>query len=49
MLDWSIELHDDVDAWFMRLVKEDPEAADLIEQAIDMLAARGSLAGAAAG
>jgi hypothetical protein len=41
MFGWSIELHADVDAWFMRLVEEDRETADLVEQAIAMLADMG--------
>jgi hypothetical protein len=42
--DWAVELHPDVDAWFVRLV-EDPATADLVEQAIDMLAATGPTLG----
>jgi hypothetical protein len=42
---WTVELHAEVDAWFLRLAKEDPETADLIEQAVDMLAVRGPTLG----
>jgi hypothetical protein len=42
---WEIELHDSVDAWFSKLTKEEPETADLIEEAIDMLAATGPTLG----
>lgn len=42
---WTIELHAEVDAWFLRMAREDPETADLVEQAIDMLAARGPTLG----
>jgi hypothetical protein len=45
MPDWTVELHAEVDAWFMRLVEEDHETADLIEQAIDMLTERGPTLG----
>lgn len=38
---WEIELHGSVDAWFLGLTEEDPETADLIEEAIEMLATTG--------
>jgi hypothetical protein len=43
--DWVVELHSSVEAWFMQLVEEDPKTADLIEEAIDMLAATGPTLG----
>jgi hypothetical protein len=39
--DWDVVLHEDVDTWFARLCEEDPESADLIEEAIDHLAREG--------
>jgi hypothetical protein len=39
--DWDVVLHEDVDTWFARLCGEDPESADLIEEAIDHLAREG--------
>jgi hypothetical protein len=40
-----VKLHADVDAWFMKLVAEDCETADLVEHAIDMLVERGPALG----
>jgi hypothetical protein len=40
-MEWEIELHDDVDRWFVRLCKEDPVTADRVEEAIDLLAREG--------
>jgi hypothetical protein len=34
---WTVELHESVDAWFGQLMEDDPETADLVEAAIDML------------
>lgn len=45
MDEWVIELHDSVEAWFLGLAEEDPETADLVEEAIDMLAAAGPTLG----
>jgi hypothetical protein len=45
MGDWVIELHDSVEVWFLGLVEEDPETADLVEEAIEMLAATGPILG----
>ncbi|MGA6087529.1 type II toxin-antitoxin system RelE/ParE family toxin [Amycolatopsis sulphurea] len=33
-----MELHEDVEDWLLALAEEDPESADLVEAAIDMLA-----------
>ncbi|MGH3859583.1 type II toxin-antitoxin system RelE/ParE family toxin [Actinokineospora sp.] len=38
---WDVELHDEVASWFERLCELDPESADLVEQAIDVLAREG--------
>lgn len=42
---WEVELHDDVDRWFEHLCKSDPECADLVAEAIDVLAAEGPTLG----
>jgi len=36
-----VTLHHEVEAWYLALCKSDPETADLIEDAIDQLAAEG--------
>lgn len=38
---WEVSLHQDVEAWYLSICESDPETADLIEQAIDQLAAEG--------
>ena len=38
---WEISLHHEVEQWYLALCKSDPETADLIEHAIDQLAAEG--------
>ncbi|WP_206785456.1 type II toxin-antitoxin system RelE/ParE family toxin [Amycolatopsis sp. MtRt-6] len=40
-MEWEIELHDEVDRWFVDLCREDPVSADRVEEAIDMLAREG--------
>jgi hypothetical protein len=42
---WEISLHDEVETWYLALCKTDPETADLIEDAIDQLAAEGPALG----
>ncbi len=42
---WTVELHADVEAWFIQLAEHEPVTADLIEQAIDLLAERGPTLG----
>lgn len=42
---WTVELHADVEAWFVLLAEHDPVTADLVEQAIDLLAERGPTLG----
>ena len=34
---WSVELHSDVEKWFLALAERDPVSADCVEQALDML------------
>jgi hypothetical protein len=41
MMEWEIELHDEVDRWFVALCSDDPITADRVEEAIDMLAREG--------
>lgn len=38
---WEVRLHHDVEAWYLSICESDPETADLIEHAIDHLAAEG--------
>lgn len=38
---WEVSLHPAVEAWYLAACKSDPETADLIEDAIDQLAAEG--------
>ena len=40
-----MELHESVDAWFGQLMEDDPETADLVEAAIDMLEEIGPMMG----
>ncbi len=42
---WEVNLHHEVEAWYLALCKSDPETADLIEDAIDQLAAEGPALG----
>jgi hypothetical protein len=42
---WEISLHHEVEQWYLGLCKSDPETADLIEHAIDQLAAEGPALG----
>ncbi|WP_243753853.1 type II toxin-antitoxin system RelE/ParE family toxin [Labedaea rhizosphaerae] len=42
---WEIELHDSVNTWFLKLTEEDSETADLVEEAIEMLAETGPTLG----
>jgi hypothetical protein len=42
---WEISLHHEVEAWYLSLCKSEPETADLIEDAIDQLAAEGPALG----
>lgn len=42
---WEIELHDEVNDWFLALCKEDPDCADEIEAAIDALTLNGPTQG----
>lgn len=38
---WAIELHEEVDGWFLELCRTDAESANLVERAIDILAEMG--------
>jgi hypothetical protein len=38
---WEVSLHQEVEAWYLALCEDDPETADLIEDAIDQLAVDG--------
>jgi hypothetical protein len=42
---WQVSLHHEVEAWYLALCKSDPQTADLIEDAIDQLAAEGPALG----
>ncbi|MFC4067225.1 type II toxin-antitoxin system RelE/ParE family toxin [Actinoplanes subglobosus] len=42
---WEIRLHPEVEAWFLRLCDVDPVSADLIAEAVDVLAERGPALG----
>lgn len=37
---WEVRLHAEVEAWFLRLCADDPVSADLVAEAIDLLAER---------
>jgi hypothetical protein len=41
----EVSLRHEVEAWYLALCKSDPETADLIEDAIDQLAAEGPALG----
>jgi hypothetical protein len=38
---WEVSLHQNVEAWYLSICENDPESADLIGQAVDLLAAEG--------
>jgi hypothetical protein len=38
---WEVSLHPAVESWFLDIVRADPESADLIAEAMDLLAAQG--------
>jgi hypothetical protein len=42
---WEVSLHQEVETWYLSLCESDPESADLVEQAIDLLAAEGPALG----
>ncbi len=42
---WEVSLHQEVETWYLSICESDPETADLIEQAIDQLAAEGPTLG----
>ncbi len=41
MTKWEVVLHEEVEAWFIRLCEDDPGSADQVEKAIDCLAREG--------
>lgn len=45
MTTWQVVLVDEVDEWFVRLCEEEPETADLVAAAIDMLEDHGPTLG----
>lgn len=42
---WEISLHPEVEAWFLELRRTDPVSADLVAEAIDLLAEQGPAPG----
>jgi hypothetical protein len=42
---WEVSLHAEVEAWFLDLCRADPLTADLIAEAIDLLAEQGPALG----
>jgi hypothetical protein len=48
-MSWTIRLHPVVEAWYLELCEDDPESADLIERAVDLLAHEGPTSRSAIG
>ncbi|WP_199516846.1 type II toxin-antitoxin system RelE/ParE family toxin [Nucisporomicrobium flavum] len=42
---WEVRLHPEVEAWFLDLCRSDPETADLVSEAIDVLTDQGPALG----
>jgi hypothetical protein len=42
---WEVSLHSEVEAWFIDLCRRDPISADLVAEAIDLLAENGPALG----
>jgi hypothetical protein len=42
---WEVRLHPEVEAWFLELCRTDPASADLVAEAIDLLAEQGPALG----
>jgi hypothetical protein len=42
---WEVRLHPEVEAWFLQLCRSDPASADLVAEAIDLLAEHGPALG----
>jgi hypothetical protein len=42
---WEVSLHPEVESWFLDLCRNDPASADLVAEAIDLLAAQGPALG----
>jgi hypothetical protein len=45
MAPWEVRLHPEVEAWFLGLCRADPVSADLVAEAIDVLAEHGPALG----
>lgn len=45
LVNWEVELHDEVVRWFEELCRTDPRTANLVEQAVDLLAELGPTLG----
>ncbi|MBF6161011.1 type II toxin-antitoxin system RelE/ParE family toxin [Nocardia cyriacigeorgica] len=44
-MNWEVVLHSEVESWYLAVCVSDPETGDLIEDALDQLAAEGPAAG----
>lgn len=44
-MSWEINLHPSVELWLLELAEEDPVSADLVEEAVDLLAESGPMLG----
>lgn len=42
---WEIKLHPEVEAWYLALCVEDPESADRVAEAVDLLSEQGPALG----
>lgn len=42
---WEVSLHVEVETWFLGLCQSDPASADLVAEAIDLLASEGPALG----
>jgi hypothetical protein len=42
---WEVALHEEVEEWFLDLCRTDPASADLVSEAIDLLAEHGPVLG----
>ncbi|MER7457129.1 type II toxin-antitoxin system RelE/ParE family toxin [Micromonospora sp. NPDC126480] len=42
---WEVRLHPEVETWFLKLCATDPPSADLVSEAIDLLAEHGPALG----
>ena len=44
-MSWEINLHPSVELWLLKLAEEDPDSANLVEKAVDLLAESGPVLG----